>query len=342
MAPRRAPERIGTMSLTTTAAASLRVEALLPAAKLQRPILHGETVERTRLADRLRRCRDPRILLLCAPAGYGKSVFVVQRVGADPRPAAWLHLDGSDNAPAQLAQGLVGAVDQLSAVPRQLSTLVERPDPGSEHAVLPLLVRHVGAMDPFVVVLDHVDAVSGAGAVAVLQAFIDAVPAGSQVVLVSRAEPLVRLARHRASGELLAFRTADLAFDGEELRALAELSNLPLDDGALQLLHHHTQGWATGAALALRAWERHGAGDQVRALTGTTPEVAAYLREEVLDAQPPSLRTFLLVTSGLERMSAALGATTRSRKCAVELSPALAASRRSAAMMSWSSQIDSR
>ena len=275
--------------------------------KFQVPAPRPAAIDRAQLLSRLDRSAGRRVVLLCAPAGYGKSILAAQWSARDPRPAAWLHLDAADDDPVVLLEDLVRALDGLKpAVPELLAEL-ERRGPRIEQVVLPLLGEELERREPFLLVLDDVHTLTNPATTEILSFLLDRFPAGSQLVLATRTEPTtLRTARLRAAGELLGLRAPDLALSGHETAALAGRSGLELDDAWVAELHARSEGWAAGVALALLSWD--GAPDVADVpgeLVGARA-VASYLLEEVLERQPERLRRFLLETSVLTRMSAPL------------------------------------
>jgi LuxR family transcriptional regulator, maltose regulon positive regulatory protein len=156
-------------------------------------------------------------------------------------------------------------------------------------------------------VLDDVDAVTAEKSRAILAFLVDGVPSGSQLVLVTRGDPGVPLGRLRAGGDLVEIGTGLLALDAKETREVAASGGLELSEEAAGALRERTEGWAAGvvlAALSLRGCED--AETRAAGLSGDQTEIADYLLEEVLARAPQRLRSFLLGTSVLERMTASL------------------------------------
>ena len=169
---------------------------------------------------------------------------------------------------------------------------------------LPLLAADLGERDPFVLVLDDVHLVTAKRSRSILGFLAEQVPSGSQLVLVTRGDPGLRLGRLRASGDLVEVGAALLALDTEETRAVAARGGLELSEEAAEALRERTEGWAAAVALAtLSLRDRDDAAARAAGLTGTQQQIADYLLEEVLGRQPGKLKTFLLGTSILDRMT---------------------------------------
>src|SRR6266516_1741119 len=201
-----------------------------------------------------------RLILVCAPAGSGKTALLAGWAPSGNRPVAWLSLDAGDNDPVRFWRHTVAALDRA------------RPGIGERVGLL----LHL--------------------------------PAGLHLVLASRADPPLPLARLRAGAQLAELRTADLRFTAEEAAALLrEAAGRDLPGEAVAALAARTEGWAAGlqlAALSLRG-QADPAGF-VAAFSGSHRYVLDYLAGEVLDRQPEEVRAFLLQTSVLERLSGEL------------------------------------
>jgi LuxR family maltose regulon positive regulatory protein len=250
------------------------------------------------------------LVLLAAPPGFGKTTLLGQWRDLDERPFAWLTLDPSDNDPTPLWTGIVEAIRRVcpgfgSAAEAALrATHVDVLD-----ALIPLVVHELDALDGCVVlVLDDYQAIDNAGCHESLAFFMDAMPSTVQLVLSSRADPPIPIAKLRAAGELVELRALDLCFtEDEQAVFLNERLSLGLDPGALGVLHERTEGWPAGvylASLTLRS-TRDAAGF-VASFGGSNRHVVDYLTEVVLAGLDSEQRDFLLATSILESLSAPL------------------------------------
>ena len=153
-------------------------------------------------------------------------------------------------------------------------------------------------------VLDDVHLVTAKTSRSIIRFLAEQVPAGSQLVLVTRGDPGMPVGRIRAGGDLVEVGASLLALDMEETRAVAARGGLELSEEEAEALRERTEGWAAAVALAsLSLRDRDDAGARSADLTGTQQQIADYLLEEVLDSQPGNLKTFLLGTSILDRMT---------------------------------------
>ena len=280
---------------------------LLQDSELEGPTVRPGVVPRPRLASLQRVAERTRLVLVSAPAGYGKSTLVAQWSEADPRPSYWVQLGNGDNDPVVLLTRVAAALKRTNPVDDELREELSRPRPRIDEVVLPLLAGELGDRDPFVLVLDDVHVITAEKSRAMLAFLGDQVPPGSQLVLITRGNPGVPLGRLRTGGDMVEIGIEHLALDAQETRDVAASGGLELSEETAEALRERTEGWAAAvvlAALSLRG--RDDAEARAASLSGDQTEIADYLLEEVLDRQPDGLKRFLLGTSVLERMSASL------------------------------------
>ncbi|HUO71719.1 MAG TPA: AAA family ATPase, partial [Solirubrobacteraceae bacterium] len=259
---------------------------LLRESKLRVPAIRPGVVARARLAGLRPAAERSRLVLVSAPAGYGKSTLVAQWSGVDRRISCWLQLDEGDNDPVVLLARIAQALKRVGLVEGGLLEALSRPMPRIDD-LLPLLAAELAGRDPFVLVLDDVDVIRGERSRAILAFLVDRVRSGCQLVLVTRGDPGVPLGRLRAGGDLVEIGTGLLALDVKETREVAASGGLELSEEAAGALWERTEGWAAGvvlAALSLRG--REDAGVRAAGLSGDQTEIADYLLEEVLERAP--------------------------------------------------------
>ena len=279
--------------------------------KLAAPAIRSEIIDRITLLDSVSAEPHRKLTLLSAPAGWGKTTLLAQwmRRAGDRRGFAWLTLDSSDNDPSRFWSCVIAALRKanpdVGALAVELLTL------GSDHlqVVVPTLLNEVAAMDnPLVLVLDDYNTVANSVVHEQVAFVIERMPATLQLVIATRSDPHLPLARLRASGELLEIRTDDLRFQAEEAEhLLTDVLGLNLTEPEVRLLLRRTEGWASGLYLA--ALSLAGSSDSaafLRTFAGDNRHIVDYLMAEVLDGQPPRRRSFLLRTSVLRRLGAAL------------------------------------
>lgn len=285
--------------------------AVLLATKLHVPAVGAQLVHRAALLDALSAGRRRKLTLLSAPAGWGKTTLLAQwALGAgEGERFAWLSLDSSDNDPVWFWMYVVAALQKVCPGTgiRAVELLAMGADPAQ--VVLPTLLNDLDTIaTPVVLVLDDYHLVVGRAVHEQLAFFISRMPANLHLVLATRSDPALPLARLRASGELAEVRTEDLRFGTIEAdHLLNDVLGLGLAPADVQLLHRRTEGWAAGLYLAaLSLAGRADTATFIRTFAGDNRHIVDYLMAEVLDGQPPQLRSFLLRTSVLGRLNGAL------------------------------------
>ena len=288
---------------------------LLLATKLHLPRPRPGFVPRPRLTERLDEGLAQGLVLVCAPAGYGKTVLLADWARRGQQPVAWLSLDAGDNDPARFWRHVVAALERARpAVGERVAPLLGPPAPSSFEPLVTALINELAAgpdADGALLVLDDYHVIGSQPVHESLRFFLEHRPAGICVVLASRSDPPLALARLRARGQLAELRGAELRFTvGEAAALLQQVTAGPdaaLPDAAVAALAARTEGWAAGlqlAALSLRGQDDPAG--FVAAFTGSHRYVLDYLAEEVLERQSEQVRAFLLETSVLERLSGPL------------------------------------
>ena len=285
---------------------------VLLATKLHVPRPQPGFVPRPRLAAALDEGLARQLVLVCAPAGSGKTVLLADWAGRDGRLVAWLSLDAADNDPARFWRHAVAALDRVRpGIAERAGSLLGPPPPPSFEGLVTALVNELAAQpgeDEVLLVVDDYHLIEAQPVHASLEFLVKHLPPGLDLVVASRADPPLPLPRLRAGGRLAELRAADLRFTAEEAAALLrEATDSELPGEAVAALAALTEGWAAGLQLA--ALSLRGQADPARfvaAFGGSHRYVLDYLTEEVLERQGEQLRGFLLETSVLDRLSGAL------------------------------------
>jgi LuxR family transcriptional regulator, maltose regulon positive regulatory protein len=281
--------------------------------KLHAPAVREEWVPREDLVGYLAGCSSARLVLVEAPAGSGKTIAVAQWAASmlEERPFAWVSLDRGDDDPARLWLHVVSAVQR--ACPQfggaGLVRALGAQGPDISGTVLPALVNELaGLAAPVVVVLDDYHVISDHSCHDQVALLLSRLPGGVQLVLVTRADPPLPLARLRAAGEVAEVGAPELRFTVAQAAALVRtVARVDLLGPDLADLVERTEGWPAGvylAALSLRGHSSPGA--FVRQFTGGNRFIAEFLAEEVLSRQPAEIRQFLTRTAVLGRFCAPL------------------------------------
>ena len=277
---------------------------VLLATKLHMPASRPGQVPRPRLLARLDEGLGRGLVLVCGPAGYGKTVLLADWARRGEVPVAWLSLDAGDNDPARFWRHAVAALDRARpGTGERVAPLLGPPAPSSFGGLVTALINELAA-EEVLLVLDDYHVIGSRQVHESLAFLVEHRPAGICVVLASRSDPPLPLARLRARGQLTEIRAAELRFTPAEAGELLRHAASALPEASVAALAARTEGWAAGLALAALSLRGHDdAAAFVAAFTGSHRYVLDYLAEEVLEQQSEQMRSFLLETSVLERLS---------------------------------------
>jgi LuxR family maltose regulon positive regulatory protein len=284
-----------------------------------RPPLPDGHVQRPRLCERLRTGLSARLLLVCAPAGFGKSSLAVEFCQSLPS-SVWLGLSARDSDPARFLERLLGGLQQffprLGIQAMSLLKMRQRNEPFSFEewldGVLDELAMHLMLSRPLLLVIDDYHLAQGPIIDRCLQMLLHHGPAGLVLLVTSRQRPDWHLARLRLSGQLVELNEHDLRLTDTESLALFGSHGLPMENDVLQDLIRRSEGWVAGLRFGLLAASE--TGDGRRALHEGQGLIRDYLLEEVIECLPVNVQAFLYETACFERFcgelcDAARGAT---------------------------------
>ena len=303
----------------------------LLATKLHIPPLRPDYVPRRRLLDRLETELHRKLTLVSAPAGYGKTTLLSEW-HASPRDRAlslaWVLLDEQDNDPLRFWSYVFAALERvrpgstqsamalLQALPSRGGVAIRGRSRAMQSVLTALVNDLVSAQegdDPgrsLVLALDDYHTIHAPAIHDSLAFFLGYLPSSTHVVILTRADPPLPLARLRARNQLLELRITDLRFAADEVDLfLNQVMALDLPADAVSTLDARTEGWVAGlqlAALSLQGLDRQQVQRSIDAFTGTHRHVLNYLTEEVLQRQSPQVQTFLLQTAILPYLTAPL------------------------------------
>ena len=293
------------------------------ATKLYIPHIRPETVHRPRLVAQLNAGLHRKLALLSAPAGFGKTTVVAEWVENLPwdenkgipggMKVAWLSLDESDNERARFLAYFLEALNHIEGLEiplgKSVQGMLQSPQPPPLETILTPIINEIAALPYRIIfVLDDYHMIDAQPVQDALTFFLQNLPANLHLVIITREDPHLPLARLRAKDQLTELRAADLRFSSTEANEfLNQVMRLDLSEEQLASLEARTEGWITGlqlAAISMQGSEEPG--DFIKSFTGSHRYVLDYLIEEVLELQPASLQTFLMQTSILFRLTGPL------------------------------------
>ena len=274
--------------------------------KLFIPSTGPDLVPRQRLYKRLDEGLTRKLTLVSASAGFGKSTLLASWLSERDQPAAWLSVDQGDNDPVRFWTYLIAAIQtthpEIGAEARQI---VSAPQLRSTEPVVISLINDISQLPhDMIVVLDDYHLIEAEQVHAGLSYLLEHQPPNLHIVLSTRVDPSISLARLRAHSQLIEIRAEDLQFSTQEAATLLnEKMGLNLKPKHIEALNTHTESWIVGlqlAALSLRGQPSYDT--FIEEFTGGHKFVLDYLIEEVVDTLPDAQRGFLLRTSILERL----------------------------------------
>jgi LuxR family maltose regulon positive regulatory protein len=278
----------------------------LLSSKLNPPALTSSLVERKKVCERVFTAQSAKLILIRAPAGFGKTTAMVQcrnLLEQNGIRTAWLTLDGSDNDASRFLACLLAAVCEMTG--ERFPSFEEHSAPPGDIAfdIMERLSSHASA---FALLLDDFEYVQDPTVIGLLREIIDKLPRCGQIIIGSRGLPDLGLGRLRARSQLLEIDASQLRFSLDETKEfLARRRHVALSDGEISRLHEKAEGWIAALSLASMALELpEGRSEFISRFSGSNETVADYLASDVLERQSPPLREFLLRTSILRHLNA--------------------------------------
>ncbi len=292
--------------------------------KMLIPPLRVERIPRLRLLELLDAGCQRSLTLISAPAGFGKTTLLAHWTTNTQLPVAWFSLDEGDNDPIRFLSYLIAAVDSvLPGFAEQFQGAFQLLQPTVQPILIGLINHLASVSEPFVLILDDYHFIHSPDVHRNLAFLVEKIPACMHVILATRVDPPLPLARLRARDQLIEIRANDLRFTTEESTDfLKQVMSLDLTNEDVSALNVRTEGWIAGlqmAALALRSIIRPqlppvSGSDNIQkdiagfiqVFSGSNRYILDYLGEEVLNSLPGEIKRFLLQTSILERLSGPL------------------------------------
>jgi LuxR family maltose regulon positive regulatory protein len=276
------------------------------ATKLYKPRPRPKVVQRPHLIERLNEGLHRKLTLIAAPAGFGKTTLVSAWVAVCDRQVAWLSLDKGDRDPARFLTYLVAALRTIAPnVGEGMLSVLQSPQPPPTETVLTALLNEITNIPHnFALVLDDYHVIDAKPVDDALAFLLEHLPPQMHLVIATREDPQLPLARLRARDQLTELRVTDLRFTPSEAAGfLNQAMGLNLSAEDVAALEIRTEGWIAGLQLAAILLQGHkDAAGFVKSFTGSHHFVMDYLVEEVLQHQPESVQAFLLRTSILDRL----------------------------------------
>ena len=278
--------------------------------KLFMPTCPDRLVERTRLASELAVAATKGLTVILAPAGFGKSTLATQWARNSGQPVSWLSLDEDDNDPSRFLVYLVAAIaTSIPGIGAETIEMLKSARSMPKRGILASLIGDIEASGKnFALILDDCQFIKDREVAELLSLLVERIPGNLSLILLSRADPALPLARLRAQGKLTELRSDDLRFTEKESSELFDLySGRDLSRDEKALLTEKTEGWIAGLKLA--ALSLRGSSDVrafVRDFSGSNRYILDYLMEEVFDRLGEATRGFLLASSIVERFRAEL------------------------------------
>jgi LuxR family maltose regulon positive regulatory protein len=250
------------------------------------------------------------LTLISAPAGFGKSTLVSEWLSGCGRPAAWLSLDENDNDPVRFLRYLISALQKIApSIGVELLETVQSPQPPPVELMLAALLNEIAAVpDDLILVLDDYHVVDSKAVDEVLTFLVEYQPPQMHIVITTREDPALPIPRLRARNQLIELRAVQLRFTpAEAAEFLNQVMGLSLSVEQVAALASRTEGWIAGLQLAALSMKgNEDVAGFIQAFAGDHGYIVDYLVEEVLQRQTEPMRSFLLQTSILNRLSGPL------------------------------------
>ncbi|MBU4449659.1 MAG: LuxR C-terminal-related transcriptional regulator [Proteobacteria bacterium] len=280
------------------------------ATKLYIPPPRPKVVLRPRLLERLNDGLHRKLTLISAPAGFGKTTLLSEWIHQSEIPVAWISLDKGDSDPVHFLNYLIAALQTLEvSIGKAALTILQSPQPPPVEFVITNLINEITTiLKNFVLVLDDYHLIDAKQIHTVVEFLLDHLPKQMHLIIATRSDPPLHLARLRGRDQLTEFRASDLCFTVNETSIFfTKVMNLKLTSDDIAMLESRTEGWIAGLQLAAISMQgRKDIPAFIKAFTGDDRHIVDYLVDEVLNQQPEHVQDFLLQTSILRHLSGPL------------------------------------
>ncbi len=280
--------------------------------KFHTPLWRSDGVIRARLLDQLQAglIEQRKLTLVCAPAGYGKTTLITSWLYSftESTRNIWLSLEKSDNEPARFLSYWATAWNRISDLPLEnIQDLLDMPQLPPFQSILDEVINALARLEePAILVLDDYHTITNPLVHEMLEYFLEHQPRQAHLVIITRSDPPLPLARLRARSQMVEIRASELRFTEEEAsHFFSQSMQLVLEEEDIHSLEMRTEGWAVGLQLAALALKNlPDPQNFVETFRGSHRYVLDYLAEEVIRQQRDDIREFLIQTSILERFNA--------------------------------------
>ena len=282
----------------------------LLATKLYVPRPPLQFVRRPRLVERLQQSVERPLTLIAAPAGFGKTTLLSAWLQDAPVSPAWVSLDSGDDDPTRFWSYTLTAIDAVRSGLGVIGLpLLQSPQPPPLEIILTAVINRLATLPgELVLVFDDYHVITAQPIHASVTFLLEHLPVHLHIVIATRADPPLPLARLRSKGQLVEIRSTDLRFTREESTSfLSQTIGVEFSTEDITALETRTEGWIAGLQLAALSLQgRQDIAHFLQAFTGTHRFVVDYLTQEVLARQPADVQSFLLQTAILERLCGSL------------------------------------
>lgn len=278
--------------------------------KLHIPPAGNNIVHRSELYEKLNIGLSRKLILISAPAGFGKTTVVSDWIDQNKIPAAWFSLDNGDNDPVDFLSYIISGIQSIhSSFGQSALKLLNSPNTPSCESIASLLINEILTIKQnFLLVLDDFHLIKSNEVLKLVTYFLQHIPGNIHIVILTRSDPALSVSRLRSQHQLVELRSSDLSFSANDISILFNKKlkiGLSIDD--VYSLETKTEGWIAGLQLtALSMQGRENISEFIQDLKLDNRYIMDYLMEEVLKIQTDDIKEFLLQTSILEQMSAPL------------------------------------
>lgn len=275
-------------------------------AKFRAPSVHKHIVSRKNVLEKLGHIPEYKFTSIVAPAGYGKTTALLSWLQTRGLPAAWLSLDTHDNDPTAFWRYVCAALDDIVAgISKDTEYVFASRDLINANVHINILIDRLSEVQSdFLLVLDDLHLISDPAIMQGLSYLLDYMPAKMHLVILSRAEPEIKLAKSRIRGQIICLGENDLRFGEEDIFSFYQLRGYTLENDDIKKVENYTEGWAAAlVAVAMSMEHERGSKGAIAALVRSSRDIEEYLRDEVISSWEPEKLDFAMKTCILDTLS---------------------------------------